>query len=579
MADRLKMMRARLAKELPMRHAGFARLLFGRDFFISYSRRDAAAYAATLASRLSAHYSCYLDQLALPRGAELPSPIRREVRRATVLVLVGSPGAVDSIYVRDELQLFLGTGRPLLLIDIDGGLERVPRDSPPWSNLVGVYRQRESYEALQRAEPSASVLAYLRDSFTFTRQDRRLRVASAAAALLLLVVLIVASVVSAVTTRTAADAARRADEAHAQEAVARASATEHQRIAASRRLAGESLEQLRERPDLGLLLAANAHQTHPSVEAYRSLFSGLMRYPGLSRVIRDSRTPEAMSMTASADGRFFATGDNSLITIWDSTTVQPRKRIEEADENFTGFALSPDGSVLAAGRSKHVTLVDASTGRELGRIADVSTSTLSFVDGRFLALGSGNAVEIWDVSTPARPVSKSVLVFDDAVQALAVHPSGPHLVVATFKQIFVCAPFSRNTTRYAMTDSGDFGFTVLAVPADPDTPLLAAVNVAGRIVVWNLSTRERIASLSLVGALDVHVPGSGTGRDIFTVAFSPDGERLAAGSLRGWLAIARVEDLARWSQFQQQGKKNLAVSDAEMAFLGTNGVSNLFDMR
>jgi hypothetical protein len=53
----------------------------------------------------------------------------------------------------------------------------------------------------------------------------------------------------------------------------------------------------------------------------------------------------------------------------------------------------------------------------------VSTSTLSFVDGRFLALGSGNAVEIWDVSTPARPVSKSVFVFDDAVQALAVHPS------------------------------------------------------------------------------------------------------------------------------------------------------------
>jgi hypothetical protein len=79
---------------------GASRLLFGRDFFISYPRREAARYAATLASRLSKQFSCYLDQLATPRGEKLPTPISRELARATVFVLVGSPGAIESIYVR-----------------------------------------------------------------------------------------------------------------------------------------------------------------------------------------------------------------------------------------------------------------------------------------------------------------------------------------------------------------------------------------------------------------------------------------------------------------------------------------------
>ena len=83
------------------------RQFFGRDFFISYTRRDAAPYASRLAARLGETHSVYLDQLDTPRGTELPGALRRALRRASSTVLVGSPGALGSRWVRQELETFL----------------------------------------------------------------------------------------------------------------------------------------------------------------------------------------------------------------------------------------------------------------------------------------------------------------------------------------------------------------------------------------------------------------------------------------------------------------------------------------
>ena len=615
--NRPKARTTKLVRQLHLLLDAPGRFLFGRDFFISYSRRDAAAYAATLANKLAEQHSCYLDQLAIPRGAELPVPIRREVKRAATVVLVGSRAAVDSSYVKDEIELFLETGRPLLLIDVDGALQHVPWDVRPWVEMAGVSRHHESPESFARGDPSAGALKYLRDSFTFTSQSRRLRLASVSAALLLAVVLAVATVVSLLTTRAATNAVQRADsaarreaeavqragaaegkeqdavksaavaqqaavragaladEARALEAAARASADEQRRLAASRRLANESSTEIRGRPDLGLLLAAQAHRTFPTVEAHRSLLSGLIRYPGLVRVVRDAQTTSAGTMSASGDRRVLATGDNDVVTIWDATTLQPRRRITEARENFGGLALSPDASVVAIARSQHVTLVDVLTGREIGRIAKVSTGTLSFLDRSQLIVGEGKSVRIWDVSSPARPVSTAVLPVDESVKAVAVHQPSGRLIVATFKQLFVCELSSCSTDRHSLTGKNDVGFEALAVSTSAAEPRVAAVNVAGHVAVWDLNTRERLVNLSLPGRLadsDALVPGDAKGMDIFTLAISPDGERLAVGSLRGRLTIASVERMSEVSALLQH--EDGSVRDAEIAFAGA-GLVNL----
>src|SRR6185436_3767806 len=146
-------------------------------------------------------HSCYLDQLATPRGPELPAPIQKELLRATTLVLVGSDAAVASPYVREEIQRFLDTGRPILLLDIAASLSSAPWDAAPWSQLTGVFRQPESAEALRAGRPSDTAITYVRDSFAFTRHDRRLRRASIAAAMLLAAAIGGGALVSGVATQ------------------------------------------------------------------------------------------------------------------------------------------------------------------------------------------------------------------------------------------------------------------------------------------------------------------------------------------------------------------------------------------
>lgn len=58
----------------------------GRDYFISYTRRD-APYASRLAARLGELHSVYLDQLDTPRGSEQPPALRRALMRARTTVL------------------------------------------------------------------------------------------------------------------------------------------------------------------------------------------------------------------------------------------------------------------------------------------------------------------------------------------------------------------------------------------------------------------------------------------------------------------------------------------------------------
>jgi len=544
------------------------RFLFGRDFFISYSRRDAAAYAANLAKQLGEEHSCYLDQLATPRGVQLPAPIRRELRRATVLALIGSPGALQSPYVRTEIELFVASGRPVLLVDVAGGLEAAPWMTEPWSHLLGVYRHQESADALSRAEPSPAVVAYLRDSFTFTRQDRRLRLASGGAAMLLASVVTGASIISAVTRRRAAEAARRAEQARAEEAIARAHAEEQRRIAASRRLANDSAVRLGAQPDLGLLLASRAYQTAPTVEARQALLSGLTRYPGLSRILRDASTTELHALARSADGRVVATGNRRHTTIWDATTLEPRLHVEEPGENLRGLALSPDGSLVAIARSRHVTLVDGRTGHAIGTVPD-SNDQLAFVDQSRLVIGGERAVTVWDVSTPSEPADTRTVLLEQSLQALVTHPSG-WVIVAAYDQLLGFDTNSDDSVPERLTEEGGLLLMNLAITSSPDVALLAGVSAAGRLNIWDLATGHRAVNLSVAVDLASAVANSGGGRDMFVVALSPDGTRAAIGSARGRLTLADTTSLASYSQALEAGAQQPGKLDAELALFGMN---------
>jgi hypothetical protein len=103
-----------------------------------------------------------------------------------MLVLVGTPGAADSKFVREEVDTFsrarsLRGHRPLLPISFGDALDKVE-----WQKLTGLYRTPETQEALATQYPSEAVIRLIEDSYKYTKRNQRARWFSVFALALLL---------------------------------------------------------------------------------------------------------------------------------------------------------------------------------------------------------------------------------------------------------------------------------------------------------------------------------------------------------------------------------------------------------
>lgn len=179
-----------------------SRLFFGEDVFISYSRRDGADYALGLADELTRRgFSCFLDQLGTEPGARLPASLKSRLRDSTVLVLVGSPAALNSEAVAQEVEEFKKTGRPIIPVYFEEGA--APRDSLVYRHVAGVALTGEMVGALASGRPSEEVVSRVEKSFNYTRRNARLRRVVWATVLGVALLLGAAAVVSAALVRGA----------------------------------------------------------------------------------------------------------------------------------------------------------------------------------------------------------------------------------------------------------------------------------------------------------------------------------------------------------------------------------------
>src|SRR5215475_843629 len=88
-----------------MKHFGerTIRYLIGRDVFVSYAHHDGTLYAANLARQLgSLGLSCFLDQFSSEPESTIPRRVLSQLRRASMLVVVGSDAALQSKAVDQE---------------------------------------------------------------------------------------------------------------------------------------------------------------------------------------------------------------------------------------------------------------------------------------------------------------------------------------------------------------------------------------------------------------------------------------------------------------------------------------------
>jgi WD40 repeat protein len=197
----------------------------------------------------------------------------------------------------------------------------------------------------------------------------------------------------------------------------------------------------------------------------------------------------------SSEGRIMAVQSNSAVQIWDvgadaKATARLRLTLHGLQWG-TGFALSPDGSRVAAGSdySGKVTLYDLTT-RSAVLLKEPSPGGLAFSpDGQTLAVGSRGGVDLWDVTTQ-RPIT-SLKGHTGEGGDLVFSPDGKTLVISSGSTVTV---WNLTVRQEVLTLTGDTG-QVAAVAFSPDGNTLAAASQDGTVRLWHAAPLGEIEPL------------------------------------------------------------------------------------
>ena len=271
---------------------------------------------------------------------------------------------------------------------------------------------------------------------------------------------------------------------------------------------------------------------------------------------------ELWTADASPDGRWVASGGkDGSVAIWDlnsaSSRTPPNRKLETPGVEW--WTDSPDGRILGTIRSRHLLLYDSATFQPLGEPNPAWTNVRIFnfsSDMRRLVVGEGNgAVSVWDVPgkrllkqffpDPAPAYAFDCVFLDYDTNLLTV---GTERVLriwdtATWKELYSW-PYSNFTGSFTFHPDGEVagmasasGKVALVSIRDPsslrqfdcqkriasihislDGQTLAVASENGTVELWDIPTQKRSALLRGV-LLGYH-----------SLAFSPDGKRVAAGS-------------------------------------------------
>jgi len=112
-------------------------VIFGYDFFVSYTWADGSKYAHSLYEKLRAQgFTVFLDEEDYARGDNWTLLGRRALRKTKQLILVATPKIHESVPVLKELTAFQSTGRKIVPIEIGDSLDRQKYANSPLLPLI-----------------------------------------------------------------------------------------------------------------------------------------------------------------------------------------------------------------------------------------------------------------------------------------------------------------------------------------------------------------------------------------------------------------------------------------------------------
>jgi WD40 repeat protein len=213
-----------------------------------------------------------------------------------------------------------------------------------------------------------------------------------------------------------------------------------------------------------------------------------------------------LSVVFSPDGKTLASASSdATVRIWDAQTGQLMLTLMGHSGDVSCVAFSPDGRTLASGSNDSIVrLWDAQTGNLKQALKGHATGVRCVVfspDGRTLASASNDkTIRFWDAQTGE--VKRTLTGHDSPVASVAFSPDGKFIASGSGDV------FSKGELRLWMTQTGKLKWTAILPDVDEEVEL------------YDLQAGKATLKQTL----------EKRGATVWSVAFSPDGKKIASGS-------------------------------------------------
>ncbi len=228
-------------------------------------------------------------------------------------------------------------------------------------------------------------------------------------------------------------------------------------------------------------------------------------------------------------GARFAWGVVSNDTFWALNTQPVPSLHSRLQGSFVQAAISPDGRWMAAAdndckmyRYENDKFTLDATHRT--NLHTESAPGFSPDGSRVAMVGTNGVLVVWQLK-PWRELARWVLLERAWSKATRFDPTG--------KRVFIFCPFfgvivAEMDTRRLISMPKDGKYTLSGMDISPDNRLLAVSSFRGTVALWACAPGEE------PHRLDPDIPGR---TDAWSVAFSPDSQRLAVGLANGNIQI------------------------------------------
>jgi len=230
----------------------------------------------------------------------------------------------------------------------------------------------------------------------------------------------------------------------------------------------------------------------------------------------------------SPDGKkLVSSGADKKIIFWDMDGSKRKRSVEDTSEVFC-IAFSPDGKMLASGnRHSNVTLWDVATRKPLRTPltghANAVFSVAFSPDGKTLVSASTDkTIRLWEVASRksiGKPIGEPLTGSSESIYAIAFNPNGKTLASGAEGGVTVLWNIGNQSLAAQPFPLENWIFRVALSPDESKT--LAVGDSGGNITVLSASPER----------FQAHRQG------VTSMAFSPDGARLASASADGTIML------------------------------------------